>query len=208
MRIRAIAAFVALLVLPLAAPAKLPTDVEIPEYVGSMFGDFYRALFKEQMQRQDGNAVFTEYAWDMSWCDPCPSEPLSAEELKTLGVTWGPVGGAGSTVFLTRLHVRYDRAHFPEDLVLQETPDTQNWQARYIMNHPWKGDEICAALPNYWKSVLERREREADNLADLTGWDRDDIRGRMGVGPAVTAPPKRLGLLERMRRGLGMRAGG
>ncbi len=186
---------------------KLPTDVEIPEYVAGVFPDFYRALFQEQMQRNGGRAVFTEYAWDMSWCDPCPSEPLSAEELKSLGVTWGPGGGAGSPVFLTRLHVRYDRAHFPEDLVLQETPDTQNWQARYIMNHPWRGEEICPVLPEYWSRVLERREREADNLAELTGWDPAEIRGRMGMGPAVTTP-KRLGLLDRMRRGLGLRSGG
>jgi hypothetical protein len=111
-------------------------------------------------------------------------------------------------VFLTRLHLRYDRAHWPEDLVLQETADQEHWQARYIMNHPWRGNEICSALPNYWQQVLDRREREANNLAELTGWDSETIRNQMGLGPAVTSPPQRLGLIDRVRRGLGMRTGG
>ena len=35
--------------------------------------------------------VFTEYFWDMSWCDPCAANPLSTEELAQAGVFW--VGG-------------------------------------------------------------------------------------------------------------------
>ena len=30
-------------------------------------------------------SVFTEYAWDMGWCDPCASDPLSNDELRNLG---------------------------------------------------------------------------------------------------------------------------
>ncbi|MDE0118753.1 MAG: hypothetical protein OXM55_01935 [Bdellovibrionales bacterium] len=33
-------------------------------------------------------AVFMEYFWDMSWCDPCAAEPLTQKELKGLGVFW------------------------------------------------------------------------------------------------------------------------
>ena len=33
-------------------------------------------------------AVFQEYAWDMGWCDPCASDPLTADELRGLGVFW------------------------------------------------------------------------------------------------------------------------
>lgn len=42
-------------------------------------------------------------------------------------------------VFMTRLHVRYDAAHFPEDLVFQETADRSNFQARYVLRHEWQG---------------------------------------------------------------------
>ena len=67
----------------------------------------------------------------MGWCDPCAADPMSAAELKTLGVFWaGRRRGApgGTNVFVTRLHVRYDAQHFPEDLVFQQTGDRENFQ--------------------------------------------------------------------------------
>ncbi|NIP87717.1 MAG: DUF2330 domain-containing protein, partial [Gammaproteobacteria bacterium] len=41
---------------------KLPTGMEIPTYVKAEFGDFYRALFDEQVKRERMSAVFLEYA--------------------------------------------------------------------------------------------------------------------------------------------------
>ena len=52
------------------------------------FGDFYKALFAEQVRRERMQTVFLEYAWDMGWCDPCAADPLSREELRQLGVFW------------------------------------------------------------------------------------------------------------------------
>src|SRR5947207_2882984 len=105
---------------------KLPSDVDLPVYLQQPgeFSSFYKAMFTRQVEKQDRSAVFTEYAWDMRWCDPCAADPLSSDELRRLGVFWtdGGVRG-GANVFLTRLHVRYDAAHFPEDLVFQETGD-------------------------------------------------------------------------------------
>ena len=67
---------------------KLPTNVDVPEFVKEKFADFYRAMFTGQVKKEQMQAVFTEYAWDMSWCDPCASDPLSREELLGLGVFW------------------------------------------------------------------------------------------------------------------------
>jgi hypothetical protein len=39
-------------------------------------------------------------------------------------------------MFITRLHVRYDAEHFPEDIMFQETADYGNFQASYILRHP------------------------------------------------------------------------
>ena len=137
------------------------------------------------------SAVFLEYAWNMSWCDPCASEPLSNDELRQLGVFWlgeparpGQPGG----VFITRLHARYDRAHFPEDLVFQETADRANFQGRYIMHHPWKGGDECPGAGAYRAELRVRREREARTLATLTGWSVDSIRQRMRVAADWSAP--------------------
>ena len=56
---------------------KLPSDIEVPEFVQAEFGDFYRAMFDTQTEQENERAVFLEYAWDMAWCDPCAADPLS-----------------------------------------------------------------------------------------------------------------------------------
>jgi len=172
---------------------RLPTGMEVPAYVKEEFPQFYRAMFGRQVEREDMRAVFLEYAWDMGWCDPCAAQPLSPDELRKLGVFWLSSGGAGERmgrtlagpvdVFLTRLHVRYDAAHFPEDLVFQETADRTNFQGRYIVRHPWKGEARCEAAERYRESLRGRAEQEAGNLASLTGWPIEDIRRKAGSTP-------------------------
>ncbi|HEY3056418.1 MAG TPA: DUF2330 domain-containing protein, partial [Thermoanaerobaculia bacterium] len=161
---------------------RLPSDMDIPLYVRSSFSSFYKAMFSEQVRREEMSTVFLEYAWDMNWCDPCAAEPLSRDELRKAGVFWltNENGGGASDVFITRLHVRYDRAHFPDDLVFQETGDRQNFQARYVLRHVFTGKIACGPT-EYEQSVQKRQEQEAVNLAQLTGWNVDDIRRKMNI---------------------------
>jgi len=164
---------------------KLPSDHDVPLFVKEEFGPFYKALFAEQVRREEMRTVFLEYAWNSQWCDPCASDPLSPQELHQLGVFWEPNGGT----FLTRLHVRYDRAHFPEDLVFQETGDTQNFQARYVLHHAFTGKADCPAAKQYLTELHDRQEREALNVAHLTGWKMSDVRKKMKIA-AVTPAEK------------------
>jgi len=186
---------------------KLPTGMDIPVYVKDRFADFYKAMFSHQVKRENMTTVFTEYAWDMGWCDPCAADPLSADELRRLGVFWlgerpqplpmgarqgrpaTPILAQAHDVFLTRLHVRYDAAHFPEDLVFQETADRTNFQGRYVLRHPWKGSESCEAAQRYRTELPLRFEREAQHLAALTGWDINEIRRNMNIDVAAPAQP-------------------
>jgi hypothetical protein len=190
----------------------LPTGMEIPEYVKETFADFYKAMFTRQVEREGGGAVFTEYVWNMAWCDPCAADPLSPEELRALGVFWldesptgssrgpgigaqapmpgsrsGPIqwpAGGPAQVILTRLHVRYSAGTFPEDLVFQETGDQKNFQGRYVLQHPWKGvPDACPAAAGYFEQLRQRREKEAQTLATLTGWDIDAIRAKLDIEP-------------------------
>ncbi|MDX1405176.1 MAG: DUF2330 domain-containing protein [Woeseiaceae bacterium] len=167
---------------------KLPSNSEVPEFVEHEFGDFYRSMFTRQTDRENGRAVFLEYAWDMAWCDPCAADPLSAGQLRKLGVFWvgeqaeasggSKISPRPQDVFVTRLHVRYDGESFPEDLMFHETGDRQNFQGRYVIRRPWKGQASCDT-EQYEASVRERQEREAQTLADLTGWDLEAIRKKI-----------------------------
>jgi hypothetical protein len=177
---------------------RLPEAQEIPLYVKDKFGDFYRDLFTQQVKRESKRGVFLEYAWDMNWCDPCAANPLSTEELRGLGVFWqgengrrGKSMGQAQNVFLTRLHVRYDASHFPEDLIFQETSDRSNFQARYILHHPWTGTDECPAATTYRQQLRERYEREAQTLANLTGWNIGEIRKTMNIASLPISEEKK-----------------
>ena len=185
---------------------KLPSDLEVPLFVKDKFADFYRALFDEAAKNNAMTAVFTEYAWDMAWCDPCAADPLSRDELRQLGVFWldeaqkpgGRGGAAAQNAFITRLHLRYDAAHFPEDLVFQTTADRSNFQGRYILRHPWTGTEDCAAAKSYRAGLRERRAQQAKNLAGLTGWSLEQIRKQMAVNADWSAPEDHIRWWERI----------
>jgi hypothetical protein len=187
---------------------KLPANVELPPYVRGEFPKVYKALFETQAKQEDYRVVWTEYFWDMGWCDPCAADPLSPEELRGAGVFWldgdispnGVVAGAvappvmrsrvggAQPVMLTRLHLHYTPDTLPEDLMFQETQDRQNYQARYVLRHPWQGDAgACAEAQSYLDEVARRQEREAQTLANLTGWNLTEIRDRMNMR-AVSTP--------------------
>jgi hypothetical protein len=195
--------------------ARIPSDVEIPMFVREEFGDFYRDMFAEQVRRDGMKAVYTEYAWDMGWCDPCAADPLSPEELRTLGVFWldrpeprpmpgkpgqpgvlprrmpPPMPGGAADVFVTRLHLRYDGEHFPEDLFFQQTGDRENFQGRYVLRHAWKGDaDQCPEAKEYFRDLDRRREERAKNLANLTGRPIAKIRDRMQLDEEPADGPK------------------
>ncbi|MBI3289411.1 MAG: DUF2330 domain-containing protein [Elusimicrobia bacterium] len=172
----------------------VPTDREIPTYVRGEFARVYPALFERAWNRQDRRSVLTEYTWDLNWCDPCAAEPPTREELEKLGVNWfaDEAGGASAPSFMprgrtwgggplqariTRMHVRYEPATWPEDLVFQETTDRRNFQARYILRHRWQGKPSCQEAKEYLSKKLPERESKAvAELSALTGWDQDIIR--------------------------------
>ncbi len=162
---------------------KIPSDTEIPEFVKVEFKDFYTSMFQKSYEQENKKVAFLEYAWDMGSCDPCSAEPLNPEELKEAGVFWldrtSNNRWGGSNVFITRLHVRYSRDKFPEDLKFQNTSDRANFQGRYVINHPFRGEMTCREASQYQQTVRDRQEREAQNLASLTGWEIDDIRSKI-----------------------------
>ncbi|TYQ30805.1 DUF2330 domain-containing protein [Pseudanabaena sp. UWO310] len=175
---------------------KVPSGDDIPAYVKSEFGEFYKSMFKTSYNKEGRKVAFLEYAWDMSSCDPCSAEPLSPEELRKAGVFWmgspndavnssgrfrRPVPPNNNRVFITRLHIRYSRDTFPEDLSFKETSNQEFFQGRYVLRYPFKGETNCDAGKAYQRSLRPRFEKEAQTLANLTGWNLFDIRRKMNI---------------------------
>jgi hypothetical protein len=182
---------------------KVPSNTEIPTFVKKEFSDFYKSMFQTSYDREGRNVAFLEYAWDMSNCDPCSAEPLSREELRDAGVFWlddpqtepsrpgffaprRPSPFPSSNVFITRLHVRYTRDKFPEDLVFQDTNNREQFQGRYVMRHAFLGKAECAAGREYGRSLPRRFDQEAQTLARLTNWDIQKIRQKLPKVQAQT----------------------
>jgi hypothetical protein len=149
----------------------IPTNIDLVPSAKSEFPYFYVSLFDRTVKAKPG-AVVTEYAWQASSCDPCPTSPLSEEDLQTLGADVVSSKGRVADPYdssqgyvLTRLHARYDKTSLGEDLVFKAaTPivggreflsdgtslehgarsdSYNNFQARYAIRHPWTGPVRC-----------------------------------------------------------------
>ncbi|HEX3776700.1 MAG TPA: DUF2330 domain-containing protein [Polyangiaceae bacterium] len=150
----------------------IPTNQRVVDGVRDGFGGFYEALFSDTLSKNPG-AVVTEYAWSASSCDPCPVDPLTQDELATLGADVTQGLGANNQSYvdytLTRLHYRYTPQSLAQDLVFKAAepivggrgiPDatgaldptvqdgqvgTDTFQGRYVILHPWTGAISCAS---------------------------------------------------------------
>ncbi|MBL7729095.1 MAG: DUF2330 domain-containing protein [Dinghuibacter sp.] len=173
----------------------LPTGKNVPLFVLQNFGVFYSNLFQHQWIKEGKNIALLEYAWDVSpqnfiKCDPCVGNPPTPQDLVQAGVWWtnrnwndysdvdneDDDDGVSNSVYFTRLHVRYNREKFPQDLMFQVTPNKENFQARYVVTHPATGDFSCPEGKKYLKALKKKRKAELEELAWLTGktyenWD-------------------------------------
>lgn len=159
---------------------EMPSNREIPEFAEAHFDKFYVDVFEKQYKIENRRGVFLEYAWDLSAtqpvkCDPCPTPPLVYDDLNKSGVGWvaqqSGWGDYSGQLFITRLHVRYDRENFPQDLRFQTTPNRTHFQCRYIINHPASGDLSCDGAIEYLESVVDRRKKELEEVELLAGWN-------------------------------------
>ncbi|NEP91467.1 MAG: DUF2330 domain-containing protein, partial [Okeania sp. SIO2C2] len=209
------------------ATVKIPADVNVPPFTEKLFGRFYQDMFAREKQMTPIPAMFLEYAWDLSWCDPCAANPPSVEDLQSLGVDWlTPQSRPGSSsgglrpvpipqpipqngvvqpsivplpqplplpvfppqpqaidAFITRLHLRYNKVSFPQDLQFRVTDNRENFQGRFIIQQPYLGEMVCNEAQAYLQQVKAREQNEAIALSRLTGWSIDYIRRQQAVYP-------------------------
>ncbi len=149
----------------------IPTNIEVTNETRERFGEFYAALFDATLKEHPG-AVVTEYSWAASTCDPCPTPPLTLEDMLTLGGDALPnidvdedASALQSEFVVTRLHYRYSAESLGEDLFFRAaTPisggreiqakegglefgaqisEYNQFQGRYIIRHEWTGEVAC-----------------------------------------------------------------
>jgi len=163
----------------------IPTNINVSDAARNEFGAFYAKLFDQTIEKHP-RSVVTEYSWQSSSCDPCPTPPLEGSDLATLGadvlpgVAPAPPVGRGAPIIapapvipwnlvnsfvVTRLHARYSKDSLGDDLFFRPAPpivggrefmqqngkleegarpdSSNNFQARYIIRHPWTGPIAC-----------------------------------------------------------------
>ncbi len=166
----------------------IATDKNIPLFVQKNFNSFYGNLFTHQWENENKSVAFLEYAWDVSpknfyHCDPCIATAPCEQDLVQSGVWWlsgkdwsdySDVNNVepdndSKNVHFTRLHFRYNRKSFAQDLMFQVTPNTETFQARYVITHPATSDFTCAAGKKYLQDLKQRRKKELSELTTLTG---------------------------------------
>jgi hypothetical protein len=148
----------------------IPTNLDVSDSARTAFPSFYAMLFDDVVAKHP-HAVVTEYAWQATSCDPCPTPPVDADDLATLGadvlpsVGGEPPAGWESDFVVTRLHARYSKDALGDDLFFRPAPaivggreysldgkgveqgarpdSVNNFQARYVIRHPWTGPVAC-----------------------------------------------------------------
>jgi hypothetical protein len=147
----------------------IPTNIDVSNATRREFGAFYTTLFDQTIAKHP-HSVVTEYSWSSNTCDPCPTPPLGPRDLQTLGADALPEHPSSGFV-ITRLHARYSKDALGDDLFFRAAPpivggrefmqntsgtggaklergaraDGQNnFQARYVIRHPWTGPIACA----------------------------------------------------------------
>jgi hypothetical protein len=134
----------------------IPTNLEVSDGVRRNFPAFFAELFDATVERMGRKVVVTEYAWQTTGCDPCPTPPLSAADLATLGLDVlegigvaapgapppgsgpamrrrppGRFFGGGPSWVLTRLHTRYSKETLSEDLIFREAKPAMGGRANW-----------------------------------------------------------------------------
>ena len=56
----------------------IPTNLEVADGVRNNFPAFFAELFDATVEKMGRKVVVTEYAWQTTGCDPCPTPPLHA----------------------------------------------------------------------------------------------------------------------------------
>lgn len=119
--------------------------------------------------------------------------PTASTQLAELGAAWAQ---RGKRVWATRYRLRL-RDDPARDVVLAPTDDQGGFEVVYRAQNPWQpppslpDEQVCDAGQRYLRALATRVDQEAETLARITGWDREEILRRRGDVRVIRAPPPR-----------------
>jgi hypothetical protein len=151
----------------------IPTNLEMTDGVKDEFAPVYAALFDKTLEKNPGAVVteYAWQANNCDPCpiDPISDADALLLGADVLPSFKGLQYGYSSALTLTRLHTRYDQKSLGEDLIFSSTKAVvggreeygssgkvknrndarseeggyNNFQARYVIRHPWTGPISC-----------------------------------------------------------------
>src|SRR5262249_52539078 len=123
----------------------IPTNLEVADGVRNNFAAFFAELFDATVEKMQRKVVVTEYAWQTTGCDPCPTPPLSDADLATLGLDvleGAKAASYGPSWVLTRLHTRYSKETLSEDLIFREAKSAMGGRANWNGTNGDEGAQV------------------------------------------------------------------
>ena len=190
-------------------------DMEVPLFVKEEFADVYQAIFTEQARRERGRRrvlprVRLGHGGGATRVPPTPSP---AEELSR---GWAPSGSTtprgrprapivprGLRRSSSRASTSVTTGAFPGRPRLPGDGRPHELSGAVRPAAPVPGTDAVRSGPTVSEELRERRRQEARTLADLTGWNLDTIRGRMGPDASGSDGPWYRKNVEVMRSGRG-----
>ena len=143
----------------------IPTNLEVAGGVRNNFPAFFAELFDATVEKMGRKVVVTEYAWQTTGCDPCPTPPLSTDDLATLGLDilegigvardkpggqqpQQPFYGTPPSWVLTRLHARYSKETLSEDLIFRQAKPVTGGRANWNGTSGDAGASVSQTIEN------------------------------------------------------------
>jgi len=186
----------------------IPTNLDVAEAARDQFGEFYTSLFSRVMEKNP-HAVVTEYSWDASSCDPCPTPALSPGEVMTLGADVLPSTEkeedslappvptppgvrraprqrpsfrrwAMRGFVLTRLHARYSKESLGKDLVFRAAPPIAGGRERMSTGGQLEEGSQSSSVNNFQARYAIRHPWTGPITC------ANPVRGRWGGPPGDT----------------------
>ena len=170
--------------------AKMPTGVDVPEYIADRFGGFYDALFDRQVQRHDGRAVFLEYAWPVAAnVAACATRARPRRSARPSCRSWAPTGRTASPASSPGCTSATTATTSRKTCSFRRPPTTKSYQARYVINHHLSAAaSACRGAASYREALPGRMAAEQANVVRLTGWDEAAVSRAMAPERSRSAP--------------------